>query len=205
MTWAASVDADDLDFIVKANSMENTSITGTDYNGGLIGLLDMATSASVHSLSNSSVPNWDVAVDDSSGNRFTGVRIHKDRQEVQNFGGGTLNTYWIAQGVQRDMLALQLAALRFADPFGMELDGSVKSKGVKFHDSRRTPPGYAIGYDSKSVRKLTLLPDDPSAPMFEDGDKIEGRQAWAFSIDLPMQMVILNRKNMVLHSGLTEQ
>lgn len=205
VTWAGSVDADDNDYVVKANSSENTTIVGTDYNGGLIGLLDMATSTSVHGLSNSTDPNWDVAVDDATGGRFTGVRLHRDRQEVNNEGGGKLNKYWISQGVQRDMLASQQAAVRFSDPFGMELDGSVKAKGLEFKDSRRTPPGYAIGYDKKSVRKLTLLPDDATAPMFEDGDKIEGRQAWAFSIDLPIQTVCLNRKNMVLHSGLTEQ
>lgn len=205
ITWGGSVTSANNDNIVKANSLENTTLVGTDFNGGLIGLLDMTTSTSVHSLSSATEVNWDVAVDDATGGRFTGVRIHKDRQEVDNFGGGNLNTYWIAQGVQRDMLAAQQAAVRFSDPFGMELDGSVKSKGVTFRDSRRTPPGYAIGYDSATVRKLMLLPNKPGEPIFSDGDKIEGRQAWAFSIDLPIQLVTLNRKNMVLHSGLTEQ
>jgi hypothetical protein len=46
----------------------------------------------------------------------------------------------MAQGVYRDQLSLYQAAVRYDDPFAMEMDGDVKSKGRKFFKSRRVPP-----------------------------------------------------------------
>lgn len=205
VTWIGSADPDDDDFIVLANSMENTTIDGTDFNRGATGWLDMATSTSVHNLSSATEENWDLALSDTSGNRLTGVRIREAKQEIQNYGGGSLTDLWIAQGVERDMVAQYQASVRFSNPMGMEVDGSVKAKDVTMHSSRRTPPGTAIGYDKGSMFKFTLLPEDPSEPAWEDGEKIEHRPIWAFGIDFPWNMVVTNRKNMAYWSGLTEQ
>jgi hypothetical protein len=57
VTWLGSVTSASGDNIVFANSMENTTIAGTDYNLAPVGLLDAVTSTSVHGLSGSSVAN----------------------------------------------------------------------------------------------------------------------------------------------------
>jgi hypothetical protein len=205
VTWAGSVNSEPADYIVKANSLENTTIAGTDYNGGLVGLLDMLTTASVHGLSSSSVANWSVSTSDTTGGRLTGVRLRKAMQQIKNYGGGTMDKVYLAQGVERDMIDLQQAAVRFSDPMAMELDGTVKYGKVKFHATRRVPPGWAIPAASKSIRRMTLLPKPDGTPIWEDGEKIVDRSAYVFSIDFPCATVCLNRKNLGYLNGLSEQ
>jgi hypothetical protein len=205
VTWNGSVDSDDDDYVVKANSLENTTITGTDYNGGLVGLLDWLLTASVHGLSSSSVADWDVATSDTTGGRLTGVRIRKHIQAIKNEGGGTVDRVYIAQGVERDMISLQEAAVRYSDPMSMELDGSVKYGNLKFHATKRVPPGWAIPVVSKSTRRMTLLPKpDGSTPVWEDGEKVTDRSAHVFNIDFPCATIVLNRRNLSYFNGLTE-
>lgn len=206
VTWNGSVDADANDFIVKANSLENTTIDGTDYNRGLTGLLDIAKSASVHNLSSASVANWSVAGADTTGGRLSGMRIHKAKDEIANYGGGKGKRLILSQGVYRDLVAQMQGALRFSDPMSLELDGEVKSKGLSFFKSRRVPPGYAFMFDGDSLFKMTLLPNpDGENPSWEDGDKLQDQSGYVFSLDWPMQMVVTNRKNFYYYSGLTEQ
>lgn len=205
VTWNGSVTSTAGDYVVKANSLENTTIAGTDYNGGLTGLLDMCLTASVHGLSSSSVADWSVAYSSTTGSRLTGVRLRKAIQEIKNYGGGTVDKVFLDQGVERDMISLQQAAVRFADPMAMELDGTVKYGNTKFMATRRVPPGWAIPVASKSIRRMTLLPKPDGTPVWEDGEKIVDRSAYVFSIDFPCATVCLNRKNLSYFNGLTQQ
>lgn len=205
VTWAGSVDSDDLDYVVKANSLENTTIAGTDYNLGVVGFLDNMLSASIHGLSSSSVANWAPALTDTAGGRFAGIRMHRGADEIANKGGGKLNCLYFAQGVYRDAIALERAALRWQDPFAMELDGDVKSKGRQFKKSRRVPPGQVHGIDkSKSLRKMMLL-DKPDAPGWGQAKELENQSGYVFSMDVPVQLVWLNRGTTAQWTGLTEQ
>ena len=205
VTWNGSVDADAGDNVVFANSLENTTIAGTDYNAALVGLLDMATSTSVHGLSKSSIPAWDVGYSSAAGGRFSGIKLRLMKQGIKNNGGGKLNTVIWSNGVENDVVASQQAALRFSDPFAMELDGAAKSRGIKFMTSRKVPNGYVFGYDKKSVRKLSLIDKPSDTPPWEDGDKLEDKSGFVFSMDFPLATVILNRGNFSFLSGLTEQ
>jgi len=204
VTWAGSVTSTSGDYVVKANSLENTTIAGTDYNRGMVGLLDMCLTASVHGLSSSTDANWSVAASDTTGGRLTGVRLRKHMQAIKNDGGGTVDRVYIAQGVERDMISLQNAAVRFSDPNSMELDGSVKYGKVKFHATKRVPNGWAFPVASKSIKRLSLLPKPDGTPMWEDGEKIPDRSAYVFSIDFPCATVCLNRKNLSYFNSLTE-
>ena len=206
VTWNGSVDSDANDLVVKANSLENTTIAGTDYNGGLTGLLDMLKTASVHNLSSGSVANWSVAMADTTGGRLSGVRIHKGKDEIANYGGGKGKTLYMSQGVYRDLIAQMQGALRFSDPMSLELDGEVKSKGLTFFKSRRVPPGYAIMAADNTLHRMTLLPNpDGENPTWADGDKLQDQSGFVFSLDWPMQLIVTNRKNLAYWSGLTEQ
>lgn len=206
VTWIGSVDPADGDLVVKANSLENATLTGgTDYNRGIVGVHDAMDSTSVHGLSSSSVANWSPVTVDTTGGRFSGVRLMKAKTQTYNKGGGDMDLVYLAQGVYRDMVAAQQAALRYSSSFGMEMDGSVKSKGLTFFQSPRVAPGHAICGVKSSHRKMTLLPKPGSGPAWEDGEKIPDRSAYVFSMDWPCALVWLNRGNWKSHSGLTEQ
>lgn len=205
VTWNGSVTSTSGMQIVKANSTENTTVAGTDLNNGMTGMIDMMTATTVHNLSNGTEPRWFPAFSDTSGGRFSGVRLHRLRDTIFNVGGGKLQTIICSQGVYRDVLALQQAALRFDDPFNLEIDGDVKSKGVAFFKSRRSLPGTVIAFDKESVHRMTLLPKPSEKPVWEDGFKLQDQSGYVFSIDFPVQMVITNRGNFAYVQNLNEQ
>lgn len=204
VTWNGSVTSVSGDYVVKANSMENTTISATDYNKGLVGLIDMTQTASVHGVSNASVSNWDVAFSDTTGGRFTGARIHRGRDEIKNKGGmEPANILFLDQGVYRDMIANERSSLRFADPMGMELDGSVKAKGLKIFSSRRVPPGYATLGVKSSIRKWSLLPKPDGSANWGDGKELIDQNGKVFRMDWPVALVCKKRRNLAYWTGLT--
>jgi hypothetical protein len=208
VTWNGTVsDATNGLKIVGANSMENTTISGTDYNMGLVGLLDILTSTTVHGLSSSTVPAWNVAKADTAGGRLSPVRVTAMDDEIANKGGGKLNTLLLAQGVYRDWVDAERAAVRFDTPASMETDGSVKSKGRDIKKSRRVPPGFAIGYDKRSWRKIALTPkpDGSNGITWGDGKEYIDQDGMVFNVDLVLGLVCTNRGNFAYASGLTEQ
>ena len=80
-----------------------------------------------------------------------------------------------SQGIDRQARgdAQQQAALRFSDPFALELAAEVKNKGLEFFSSRRTPPTYAWLLAKKSFRRMNLLPKPTAGGVtWKDGEKI---------------------------------
>jgi hypothetical protein len=206
VTWLGAVTSASGDNIVFANSVENTTIAGTDYNLCPVGLLDASTSTSVHGLSGGTVANWNVALASTTAGRFSGLKLRKAKQAIQNFGNGKPDLVIWSQGVMNDTIEAERALSRFDSTFGMELDGSVKSKGIEFFSSRKTPPGYAWVMDRDAMGKYTLLPKpDAAAPPWSDGDKMENRNALQFSIDFPYAYVWKSRRKLAYYSNQTEQ
>ena len=194
----------DGDLLVHAASVQNTDNTGTDRNRAFVGILDQLTTASVHSFSSSTNARWDAALANTDGGRFTGVKLRKLKQAINNDGGGTLDTVVWTQGIENDVFSQLQAGLRFSDSFGMEMDGSPKSKGVKFMTTKRVPDGYVFGWDSKrSVGKGTLLPE-PGQQAFSDGKELIDDSGFIFSLDYPCFMATKSRANMGYYSGLQE-
>lgn len=192
------------DYVVFANNLENTTVTGgTEYNLGLVGIQDMINTTSVHSLSNA---RWTAAVNNTSGGRFTGIKLRNLKQQIRNKGGGELTTVWWANGVENDVVAQLQAGLRFSDAWGMEMDGQPASKGITFNTSRRVPDGVAVGWDSRnSVKKMVLLPEPSENVSYDDeGHKLQDDSGYIFSLDYPCAMVTTNRSNMGQYSSLTE-
>lgn len=198
----ASSAADDL--IVMANSTGNTVIGDTDYDNGLTGLLDINTSTSVHSVSSATYAKWAAGYSDTGGGRFTGIKLRKAKQGIENNGGGTLNTMCWDQGVENDVVAQLQAGLRFTNAFAMEMDGSPKAKGVKVMSSRFVPEGYVFMFDRKSLKKLSLVPK-PGTPAWEDADKLQDQSGYVFPLDYPCALVTNNRGNHGYVSGATRQ
>lgn len=204
VTYNGSVTTVSADFVVKANSMENTTIAASDYNKGLVGLIDMTQSATVHGVANTSKANWDVAYSDTTGGRFTGSKIHRGKDEIKNKGGMEApNLLVLDQGVYRDMINNERSSLRFTDPFNMELDGSVKAKGIKIFSSRRVPPGYATLAVKSSIKKWSLLPKPDSNFSWGDGKELIDQNGKVFRMDWPVATLIKKRRNLAYWTSLT--
>lgn len=205
VTWNGSVTSASGDNIVFANSVENTTIAGTDYNLKPVGLLDACTSSSVHGLANT-VVNWNPALTSATAGRMSGLKLRKARQAIGNTGNGKADLVIWSQGVENDTIEAERALSRFDSTFGMELDGSVKAKGITFFSSRKVPPGYAFILDKSAMGKYTLLPKpDAGVPAWNDGDKMENRNALQFSVDFPYAYIWKSRRMLAYYSGQTEQ
>ena len=192
------------DLVVFANSLGNTVIGDTDQGNGLVGLLDATSSTSVHGVSSSTYPKWAVGSSDTTGGRFTGVRLHKARQSCLNNGGGEIDTLLWDQAVERDVISYLQAAVRFADPYGMEMDGSPKAKGINIMSTRFVPQGYAFAFVKESVKKLVLL-SKPGTPSWDDAKALIDQSGFVFTLDYPCFLTYLNRGNLAVWSGLTTQ
>lgn len=210
-TPSITVDSDPVttanDLIVFANSLENTTLAGgTDYNAGLVGFLDAALSTSLHGVSSATFPKWAPGFSDATGGRFTGIRLVRGRQGIDNNGGGMLNEVTWDQGVERDVIAYLQAAVRFSDPYGMVMDGEPKAKGVTFRSTRFVPEGYVFARDKKkSLKKMTLLPKPSANPAWDDATKLIDQSGFIFALDYPCALVWTNRANLAYWSGVTRQ
>jgi hypothetical protein len=193
------------DYVVFANNLENATLAGgTEYNQNLVGLLDVGTSTSIHSVSGSTYPQWKAAVNNSAGGRFTTVSYQTLKDAIYNKGGGELDMVIWANGVKRDVVSQLTAGLRFTDAFALELDGQAGAKGVTFNTSRRVPDGYVFGFVKKnSINRMTLLPE-PGQLSFDDLYKLQDQNGLVGSLDYPCQLITTNRANFGLYSGLTQ-
>lgn len=213
MIGSADVDANDEIYFAQSSREDVASVNSCDLNKWPVGLLDAVTSTSLHDLSGSAFPNWTVALNDTSGGRFNGVRLMYGQDQIANKGGGEGPYDFIhTQGISRDIFAQQVAAVRFQDPMNMRLDGDVKvGEGVRPLKSRFVPPGRAFLLAKGAYRKWWLS-DMPS----EDGeeadlesrdigtiDKIEDRAGFYVGINATWGNV-LKRNNIAAWAQLTE-
>lgn len=204
VTWNGSVTSTNLDYVVKANSMENATIAGTDYDKSIVGLLDAMTSASVHGLATASQPNWAVGYSDTTGGRFSGIKWIRAKQEIMNRGGDPKKLITLfSNGVYRDMVSLEQAAVRFSDPTSMELVGDIKLKGEKVKQSRRVPDGAVLIYDQSAYRKIKLPTDERTT--LTDAIRMENKAGYICPILHLRSHAVTNRRKLAYFTGLTTQ
>lgn len=204
ITWNGSVTSVSGDYVVKANSKENTTIAGTDYSRGLVGLIDMTTTASVHGVSSATISRWDVAGSDTTGGRLNGVRVTKADHLIEDQGGGKVTHLLMSRGVHRDWIAYERAALRANDTTSFETDGDIKSKGRKIVSTKRVPPGYCFAFDKSALSRWTLLPKPDGKFQWGDGKEYIDKNGKVFRIDMPMALICKNRQKLFYFTGLTE-
>lgn len=192
--------------IVFANGVTDITITATDYNKWPVGLLDILTSGTVHGLASSSEPAWAPALNDTNGGRFSYVKLKKLRQEIANDGDGKLTDIIWSNGVENDVEAGERAA-RIYDSSAMDLDGSIKAKGVKFRTSALVPPEHVIGFDRSGWGKklLTDKPSEDGSLSFGDLYKAEDRAGWKGGFELIYALVCRSRAKFARFAELTEQ
>jgi len=195
VTWAGSVTSASGDQFVLANNIEDTTLAdGTSYNRGWVGILDALFTTSVHGISSATVANWSPALlETNSGAAFTSIKLMKIKDEIGNYSNGSLKRLYMAQGVYRDFTNTQLGKVEFDDILDLEMEADLKSKRLGVMKSRKTPPGMVIGNDPSEHKRWNLFPK-ANESMWDDGDKIEGRSAMAFSMEFPSQTVHTSRK-----------
>ena len=182
------------DWLVYANSLENTTLDGgTDYNKAPAGMLEVLTSAGLHGLTHA---NWTPAYSDVAAGRFNGMKLQRAKDEMANFApdGAVLDRLTMDQAVYRDTVAQYMAAVRFDDPAALEIEGDFKAKRVKIEKTRRVPPGLVVGRWSGATKRMTLYDKVQAPGSFMDGDKLQDQNAMAFMLDYPYQHVTTARK-----------
>lgn len=211
VTFIGNITASASDILIFANSAidatNSTLALGTDANNWPVGLKDGTETASVHSLSSSTVPLWAAAYTDSTTARYSVILERKARQAIQNKGGGKANLRIISNGVQNDVLDAERAAYRVDDANNINFDGAYKTKGITEFTSRHVPNGHVFLLDKgKALSKFSLTkPPTESAPAWADGDKVQNYNALAFSIDWPWAIVWKRRGCAAAFKGKTEQ
>lgn len=214
VTWNGSVDSDANDEVLLANQLENTTLAGgTDHNKWHIGFLDIVETASIHGLSSSSAPLW-AAGSDTTGGRFSFVKLRKGQNFIKNNSSGTPDTLVLAQGVEADTTDGLLGTNRYGSTMGMELDGSTKVKGLKVVTGTRwTPNSRAFMFDSSKLKRwepVGQIPDESgnlpdSSNSLVITDKLQDLSAKVTGTDHISARVITDRASFYMWSGLQEQ
>ncbi len=205
VVFDGSVDADANDNVVFANAVTDTTITATDFGKWPVGLLEIITASSVHGLATSSEANWSAAVNNTSGGRFSYVKLKNLRNQIANGGRKMTDVVW-SQGVENDVEAGERAA-RIYDSSAMDLDGSIKAKGITFRSSDLTPPEHVFGFDRSAWGKKILTEKPSEDGMLDFGDlyKAEDRAGWKGGFELIYALVCRSRKGFGRYADLTEQ
>lgn len=200
------VNVDAADYLTFANGVTDTAVTASDKDKWPVGLLDIITSTSVHGLSSATEGNWAAALNDTSGGRFSFVKLKKLRQEIANDGGGKLTDIVWSQGVENDVEAGERAA-RVYDSSAMDLDGSVKAKGITFRTSPLCPPEHVFGFDRSGWGKVMVTdkPSEDGMVNFGDMDKAEDRAGYKGGFNFIYALVCRSRAKFGRYADLTEQ
>lgn len=195
----------DNDEILFANSLENgTNASSCDHNKALVGLLDICTSTSVHSVSSATYANWDVAHSDTTSGRFTADKLRRGLQKIRQLSPYEADTVIWSSGVANDTTAFLRAAQRFNDNASFRMDGDPTHPGIKFMDTKFVPDSCCFAFSKKALRKFMLVPKPDQGPGWGDGHKLVDQSGYVFSVDVPMGLITNARRAFAFWENQTE-
>lgn len=194
------------DLILYANAVTDATLTATDQNRWQPGWLDILTSASLHGLATSTAQNWQAGYANTAGGRMQWATQEAMANGLYNNGGVKLNKVIYSQGVRRDIIAGERAAIRW-EGSQFDWDADFGTKGFKYHTSQLALPGFFIGWNDQCVARkyLSDKPDYEAGPGIFSIDKIQDRTAWAASFDFFFMRVCNSRAGTGYASNLAEQ
>lgn len=204
-TFNASITPTVGDLIISAAAVTDATITATDQNRWPVGLLDALASSSVHGLSSSTAPNWAAGYTNTAGGRLSYQLQEAMVNGLWNNGGVKMNRAIMSQGVRRDTIAGERAAMRY-DSTKYNLNGDISTDGIKYMTSVLAPPGLFIGWNNEVASKKVLSdkPDYEGGPSMFELDKVQDRGAYAASYNFVYARIYTNRAGMGYASGLSE-
>lgn len=193
------------DIVIQAGAVTGATLSETDQNRWPVGLLDATLSASVHGLATSTAANW-ASYQDTTGGRWSYAKQEKMFNEIYNNGGVTANRVIWSQGVRRDVIAGERAALRY-ESSAFDFNGKFSTTGVTYRTSRLAPTGMVFAYANDVYRKR-VVSDKPTmdgGPSMFSLDKVQDKGSVAASINFIYFRAVNNRAGMGIATGLTEQ
>lgn len=193
------------DLIVYANSVTDATLTATDQNRWQPGWLDILLSSSLHGLATSSATNWQAGYANTAGGRMAWETQEAMANGLWNAGGVKLNKAIYSQGVRRNIIAGERAAIRWQGS-NFDWDADFGTKGMKYMTSQLAPPGYFIGWNNECVSRkyLSDRPDYDAGPGIFTIDKVQDRSAWASAYDFFFMRICDSRAGTGYASGLQE-
>jgi len=200
--WNSSITPTVDDLIVPAAAVTDAALTATDQNRWPVGLLDGMTSASVHGFSGA---NWFAGYSNTAGGRLSYQLQEAMINGLWNNGGVRMNRAIMSQGIRRDVIAGERAALRY-DNTRFNLNGEISSDGIRYYTSVLAPPGLFMGWNSDCITKRVLSdkPDYEGGPSMFELDKVQDRGAYAASYNFVYARIWTNRGGTGYASNLTE-
>lgn len=206
VTWNSSITATAGDLILFAAAVTGATLNETDINRWPVGLLDGLNSSSVHGLATSSQSNWQAGYTNTAGGRMAYATQEAMINGLWNNGGVKMNRVIYSQGVRRDIIAGERAAMRYDNSSDFDWDGEVGTKGVKYMTSVLAPTGMFIGWNNECISKKVLSdkPDYEGGPNIFSLDKVQDKGAIAASYDFIYARIWSNRAGTGYASGLTE-
>ena len=206
-TFNSSITPTAGDLIVPAAAVTDNTLTATDQNRWPVGFLDGLTSPSVHGLATATAPNWKPGYAYTAGGRLSYALQEALINNLWNNGGVKMNRAIMSQGVRRDVIAGERAALRYNDNTRFNLNGDISSDGIKYMTSVLAPAGMFIGWNSDCISQKILSdkPDYEGGPSMFDLDKVQDRGAYAASYNFVYARVWTNRAGTGYLANLTEQ
>ena len=203
--FASSITPTANDLIVPAAAVIDATLTGTDQNRWPVGFLDGLTSPQVHGLATATAPNWKAGLAYTAGGRFSYQLQELLINSLWNNGGVKMNRLIMSQGVRRDVIAGERAALRY-DSTKFNLNGDIASDGIKYMTSVLAPPGMVIGWNNDCIgqKLLSDKPDYEGGPSMFDLDKVQDRGAYAASYNFVYARIWTNRAGTGYLANLTE-
>lgn len=206
VTFPGSVSISDGDQIVFFNSVNATTLAGTEQNLWPTGLFDVTQSTSLYGLSTTTAPNWS-SYTDSSGGRFGFIKYRVGEQYINNYGGTEPDTLILSNGVLNDATAAERAAMIYQNTSMFDLDGNLTKKGAEIKTSLLAPTATAFQYDSAVYTKLELgdLPSENGGPDLFYADKLPNVDQWAMALNYAYLRACTNRAAVACFTGLQEQ
>lgn len=205
-TFNASITPTAGDLIVPAAAVTDATLTATDQNRWPVGFLDGLTSPSVHGLATATAPNWKAGYANTAGGRLSYQQQEALVNNLWNNGGVKMNRAIMSQGVRRDVISGERAALRYNDNTKFNLNGDIHTDGVKYMTSVLAPPGMFIGWNNDCISQKILSdkPDYEGGPSMFDLDKVQDRGAYAASYNFVYARIWTNRAGTGYLANLTE-
>lgn len=193
------------DLILYANAVTDATLTATDQNNWQPGWLDMLTSSSLHGLATSSASNWQTAWANTAGGRMAWETQEQMANRIWNKGGVKMNKVIYSQGVRRNIIAGERAAIRW-EGSNFDWDADFGTKGFKYMTSQLALPGFFIGWNDQCVSRkyLSDKPDYDAGPSIFTIDKLQDRSAWAAAYDFFLMRICDSRAGTAYSSNLTE-
>jgi hypothetical protein len=187
--------------VVKANSKGSTTIAHTDFNRGLAGIQDILYGSSYHGLTHAA---WAPAFVSSAVGRFTFADLMKADREIGLNASmdAKADMVLIDPSVWADAIAYERAAVRWAGADNMTMDGSLKTPGRRIFESKRVPPGWAIPFNKRGLKKWEFITGNEGEPGINDGKDMIDLSGMVFHVERVLGLIVVNR---LMFTGFTNK